>query len=240
MEWVTLKVSVRDKKGTKNCRRMRKGGTVPAVLYGRKEPEQLLSIDKKEAAKLLAQHIHLVNLAMPGATEKVVVRDIEYDGLLEEVKHIDFVRIALDEMLNISVDIILKGHPKGVTEGGVLEQNLRALNIKCLPTAIPDKIELDISGLELEGLLRVKDIKLPKDVTAVTDGEVVVAGVHKPKEEVVAPAPAEGPAAEPEVITKKKEVEEEAGEGKSATVGADKKAAAPTDKAAAKTKEEKK
>lgn len=239
MEWVTLKVSVRDKKGSKNCRRLRKSGTVPAVLYGRKEPEQLLSVDRKEAAKLLAKHTHLVSLALPGATEKVVVREIEYDGLSEEIKHIDFVRIALDEMLSVAVDITLKGHPKGVTEGGVLEQNLRSLNIKCLPTAIPDKIELDISGLELEGLLRVKDIKLPKDVTAVTDGEVVVAGVHKPKEEVVAPTPAEGAAAEPEVITKKKEVEEEAAEGK----GAEKKAAgpvAPADKAAAKPKEEKK
>ncbi|MFH1226294.1 MAG: 50S ribosomal protein L25 [Planctomycetota bacterium] len=244
MEWVKVQVNLRDKKGTSNCQRMRKGGQTPAVLYGRKEQVQMLVLDEKEAAKLLSRHTHLVSLEFPKGSEKVVVKEIKYDGLKEKITHIDFVRIAMDEMLSISIDIILKGHPKGITDGGVLEQNLRTLNVKCLPTAIPEKIEVDVANLELGGLIRVKDIKLPKGVTAATDGEVVIAGVHKPKEEIVEPTPLEGAAAEPEVIVKKKEVE---GEETAETKGADKAApvekkpaAAGADKASAKGKEEKK
>jgi large subunit ribosomal protein L25 len=223
MEWVTVKASIREKIGTSNCRRLRKTGVVPAVLYGRKEAVQMLNIERKDAAKMLAHHTHLLNLAMPTATEKVVVKEIKYDGLREEVMHIDFVRIAMDEQLNISVDIILKGHPKGILEGGVMEQNLRALNINCLPTAIPEKIEVDVSGMEIGALIRVKDIKLPSGVTAATDAEVVVVGVHKPREEVVAATPLEGAPTQPELIVKKKEVEDEEADAKSG----DKKAAAP-------------
>lgn len=233
METMTLKAELRDKKGSKHCRRMRKQGAIPAVLYGHKENPVMLSVGLKEATKLISQRHRLVKLALADKTEQVFVKDVKYDSLTESLVHIDFTRVAMDEMMTLSVEIVLKGHPKGIIEGGVLEQNLRNLNIKCLPTEIPAKIEVDVAPLGIGDLVRVKDVKLPKGVTATVDGEVVVAGVHLPKEEVVAPTPAEGAAlAEPEVLTAKKETAE--GEEKEKGKGAEKTAAKPeADKKAA-------
>jgi large subunit ribosomal protein L25 len=207
MELISLKAEIRTKKGSKESRRLRKQNVIPAVLYGGKDTNELLTISKKEALKLSGYGTRLIDLILPQKTERVVVKDLKYSAVDEAIVHIDFTRVAMDELLTVSVEIILKGAPKGVKEGGVLEQNLRHLNIKCLPEAIPEKIEANVSHLELNSLLRVKDLSLPKGVNTSVSPEVVVAGVHLPKVEEVVPAPTET-VAEPEVITQKKPTEE--------------------------------
>ena len=207
MELISLKADIRTQKGSKESRRLRKQNIIPAVLYGGKDANELLMISKKEALKLSGHGTRLIELILPSKTERVVVKDLKYSAVDEAVVHIDFARVAMDELLTVSVEIILKGAPKGVKEGGVLEQNLRHLTVKCLPMAIPERISADVSHLELGGLLRVKDLSLPKDVNTSVGPEVVVAGVHLPKVEEVAPAPTEA-IAEPEVITQKKPTEE--------------------------------
>lgn len=212
MEIIMIKADVREKIGSKEAQRLRKSNLVPAVLYGGKDKNQLLSIPKKEAWKLLGHGTRLIDLAFSNKTERVLVKDLKYNTVDEAIIHIDFARVAMDELLSISVAIILKGTPKGAKEGGVLEHNLRNLNVKCLPAAIPEKIELDISGLEVGDILRVKDLKLPEGVTTTVALDIAVAGVHMPKVEEVAPVAAEVTTAEPEVITAKKP-EEETAEG---------------------------
>lgn len=206
MEWLTLKAELRDKKGTRQCHHLRKNGFIPAILYGRGAPEQLLMIAKKEIRPVLEKGVHLVNLAHAQRTEQAYIKEMQFDPLGEMLLHIDFTRIAMDETITVDVEINLKGQPKGIIEGGVLEQNLHHLSVQCLPDKIPARIEVDISELELNGLIRVKDVVCPPGVTLATEPEVVVVGVHmkKEEEEVVAAAVEPG-AAEPEVITEKKE-----------------------------------
>ncbi|MEW6027491.1 MAG: 50S ribosomal protein L25 [Planctomycetota bacterium] len=213
METILVKAELRDKMGTKECRRMRQNSRVPAVIYGGKDANQALVVDKKEAFKLLGHTARLIDLVMPGKTEKVLVKELKYNAAEEVITHIDFARVAMDEFITVHTEIVLKGTPKGVKEGGVLEHTIKSLTIKCLPTAIPEKIEVDVSNLELNGLIRVKDLVLPKGVTTAVASDMAVAGVHLPKvEEVAPPTPAEGAPAEPEVITAKKPAEDAEGE----------------------------
>lgn len=230
METISVKAELREKKGTKECRRMRLQSLVPAVIYGGKDANQALVVNKKEASKLLGHTARLIDLVLPNKTEKVLVKELKYNAAEEFITHIDFARVAMDEFITVHIEIILKGTPKGVKEGGVLEHTLKSINVKCLPTAIPEKIEVDVSNLELNSLIRVKDLTLPKDVTTVVAPDVAVASVHLPKvEEVAPPTPAEGAPAEPEVITAKKPAEEAEGEAgaKAPGVKQDAKAAAP-------------
>ncbi|MFH0888965.1 MAG: 50S ribosomal protein L25 [Planctomycetota bacterium] len=207
MELMSLKADIRTQRGTKESRQLRKLNIIPAVLYGGKDDNIMLMLSKKEAFKLLGHGTRLIELILPSKTERVVVKDLKYSAVDEAIIHVDFTRVAMDVLLTVSVEIILKGVPKGVKEGGVLEQNLRHLTIKCLPMAIPERIDVDVSHLELDGLLRVKDLSLSKDVNTTVSPEVVVAGVHMAKVEEVAPVLSET-TAEPEVITQKKPTEE--------------------------------
>jgi large subunit ribosomal protein L25 len=230
METISVKAELREKKGSKECRRMRLQSLVPAVIYGGKDANQALVVNKKDALKLLGHSARLIDLMLPGKTEKVLVKELKYNAADEVITHIDFARVAMDEFINVQVEVILKGVPKGVKEGGVLDHTLKSINIKCLPTAIPEKIEFDVSHLELNGLIRVKDLTLPRGVTATVAPDVAVAGVHLPKvEEVAPPTPVEGAPAEPEVITAKKPTEEDEAEAGAKAPGAkpDAKAVAP-------------
>lgn len=213
MEWITIKAEPRTEKGSISCRHLRKKGLIPAIVYGRKEPEEFLTINLKDLVSALHKGARLINLAISDKTEMVLIKDVQFDRIKEKLIHMDFNRISLDEMLTMEIDITLKGHPKGVVAGGVLEQNLHRLTIQCLPTNIPSNIELDVSAMEIGELVRVKDLPLPEKVKAVTDAGIVVAGVHQPKVEEVAP-PTEVSAIEPEVLTAKKEAPEEGAEGK--------------------------
>jgi large subunit ribosomal protein L25 len=124
--------------------------------------------------------------------------------------HIDFVRILMDEKIRVTVPVHLNGTAIGVKEGGILDWQVRDLHFECLPNAIPDSIEIDISPLAHHQYYRVSDLKLPEGVKVLDDPERVVVGVTHARAEVVAEPAAEGAApAEPEVI-KKGKVEEEA------------------------------
>jgi large subunit ribosomal protein L25 len=210
MEVMTLKAQIRDKKGSKECDRLRKQKMLPAVLYGGEGKNELLVVPYKEAYKLLGYSTRLIDLILGDKTEKVMVKDLKYSSIDESIVHIDFVRVTLDEMITVSVEVLLKGIPKGVKEGGVLDHNLKQIAIKGLPATIPEKIEVDVGNLELNGLIRVKDITLPSGITTTVGQDVVIVGVHPPRVEEVAPVPG-GAIIEPEVITQKKPLEETEG-----------------------------
>jgi len=137
---------------------------------------------------------------------------------------VDFTRIAMDQLLTIEVPLILKGKPVGVSEeGGVLDQYVKVLKIQCLPDAIPDQIEADVTALKKDVKFTVKDLPLPAGIKAAQDADLLLAIVQEHKVEEIAPAAAAAGPVEPEVIKKAKEAEEGAeGEAK-----AEKKEAAP-------------
>src|SRR5213595_3688200 len=208
--------------GTKNdARRVRRGGKVPAVVYGAGKAALPLSVDPRQVSRILHSetgHNTVFDLAVDGERTKVMIVDWQYEPIKGALLHIDLKRIAMDQKLKVNVSIELVGEPAGVKQqGGILEQILREVEIECLPTDIPSHIEADVSELVFGKVLRVADLPHGERLKFLSDPNQPVAHVITVKEEV-APTPeavaAEAGAvpAEPEVIKKgKQEVEGEEG-----------------------------
>ncbi len=222
-ETFSLKAEGRKDLGTRRARKFRDGGLVPAVMLRKSEAPVNLLVPVKDLEKLLKKGARIVDLAHPGGKDRVFVKEVQYDHFGDKVYHVDFARIAMDEVLTLEVSLVLKGKPAGVVEeGGVLDQYVKVLKIQCLPTAIPDLIEVDVTALKKDQHLQIKDIKAPEGVKLLQDPEVVVAAVTEHKLEEIAPAAVTPGPAEPEVIKKEKAAAEGA-EGEKAEKGGEKK-----------------
>lgn len=200
--------------GTRPSKRYRLEGKIPAVLsYKREKPVNLL-VPAREFEKILNKRARILNLAHPAGKDKVFIKEVQWDHLGERIVHVDFTKVAKDELLTLEVPLELKGKPVGVTEeGGVLDQYVKTLKVQCLPDAIPDRIEADVAGLKKDQMLHVKELKLPAGVKVLNDPELTLAAVTEHKIEEVTPAAAATPGPlEPEVI-KKEKAEEPAEEG---------------------------
>ena len=210
-EQFSIKAEKREALGTRVSRRLRKSGKLPAVLARKGEEPLHLLVDAKEFSQLVKKHARLINLDHPAGKDKVFIKEVQYDHLDEHAIHVDFTKVAMDQLLTIEVPLILKGKPVGVTEeGGVLDQYVKVLKIQVLPDAIPDHIEADVAGLKKDVKFQIKDLVLPAGVKSTQDPELLVAIVQEHKVEEVAPAAAATGAVEPEVIKKPKELEEDA------------------------------
>ncbi len=215
MKKVAVQAEPRTAHGSAPCRKLRYQGVVPAVVYGRTIQPQALQLKVSEIAAMLKQGQRMVDLTTPAGIQKVFIREVQYDATGENVLHVDFNQVAMDEELTLDVVLELTGKPVGVTaEGGVLSQFVKVLSVRCLPDAIPEKLSADVSGLKLDENLHISDLKVPAGVTIVAATEMVLASVRPPQVEEVAPVAAEVGPVEPEVIGKKPaegeaEVEEE-------------------------------
>lgn len=197
----------RSELGSRANKRLRDAGFIPGVIYGHKEAVVPVTLPKKETVTYLNRGAHLFDLAVDGRSEKVLVKEVQYDHLGIEVIHVDFARVSLDEKVEVTVPLELKGTPKGESEGGVLQQIVNELHVECLVTDIPDVIRFNVSELGLNSVLHIKELQLPKGVRVLQDEDLIVATVREIAETTEeAAAPAEG-AAEPEVIGKKEEDE---------------------------------
>ena len=190
--------------GSRANKRLRETGKVPGVVYGHKEAVVPVALPKKELVNHLNKGAHVFDLGMDGKTEKVLVKEVQYDHLGMEVLHVDFARVSLDEEVDVTVPLELKGEPKGEKDGGVLQQVISELELRCKVTDIPDVIKHDVSQLALNDVVHIKDLKLPPNVKALQDEDLVVAQVREIVEETTTEPAAEG-TAEPEVIGKKPE-----------------------------------
>ncbi len=225
--------------GNKNhARRVRRDGKIPAVLYGANKDSLSVSVDPRQVSRILhseAGHNTIFDLALNGGERtKAMIVDWQYEPIKGKLLHIDLKRIAMDKALRVSVPIVLKGEAAGVkTEGGIMEQILREVEIECLPGDIPSHIDADVSHMVFGTVLRVSELPHDPKLKFLTDANQPVAHVTSVKEEVVATPEAvaaeAGAPAEPEVIKKgKQEVEGEEG------------AEAPAEKAEKGEKKEKK
>jgi large subunit ribosomal protein L25 len=218
-EQLAIKAEARDMLGTRVARRYRKSGKVPAVLARKGEKPVHLLVDSRELERLVKKHARIIDLNHPAGRDKVFIREVQYDHLDEHPIHVDFSRVAMDEMLTLEVPLMLKGKPVGVTEeGGVLDQFVKVLRIQCLPDSIPDHLEWDVTSIKKDQKLLVKDVVPPKGVKVLNEPDLVLAVVQEHKVEEIVPAAVATPGPiEPEVIKKEKgeEVAEE-GEKKEA------------------------
>ena len=210
--------------GTKNdARRVRRSGLIPAVVYGAGLESAAIAVDPKQIRRILNSetgHNSIFDLAFDGKSAKVMIVDWQYEPIKGALLHVDLKRIAMDKALRVSVPILMKGEAPGVkTQGGILEQLLREVEIECLPGDIPGHIDADISNLMFGQVIRVSDLPHAGTLKFITDENQPVAHVVAVKEVVEAAPAAEGveaaaAPAEPEVIKKgKQEVEGEAAEG---------------------------
>jgi large subunit ribosomal protein L25 len=209
----------REGKFNKNAaRRVRVKGRIPAVVYGAQEPSVAVEVDPKQILRILhseAGHNSIFDLEIGDAKAKAMIVDWQYEPIKGSLLHIDLKRIALDKAIRVEVPIQLVGVPVGVkTQGGILDQVLREVEIECLPTDIPSHIDVDVSELAFGDVLRVSDLPHGGKLKYLTDENSTVAHVVSIKEEVVATpdavAVAAATPAEPEVVKKGKQETAEA------------------------------
>jgi large subunit ribosomal protein L25 len=219
--------------GTKNhARRVRREGKIPGVVYGAGKNATPVSVDPRHVMRILRSdsgHNTIFDLALDGERTKAMIVDWQYEPIKGSLLHIDLKRIAMDKALRVNVPIVLQGVPVGVkTEGGILEQMLREVEIECLPADIPGHIDVDVSELTFGKVLRVSDLPHNPKLKFLSDANQPVAHVTSVKEEVAptpeAAAEAAAAPAEPEVIKKGKAETEEEGEAGASEKGAEKKA----------------
>ncbi|MBN2022891.1 MAG: 50S ribosomal protein L25 [Pirellulales bacterium] len=209
----TLQVGLRDSRGKRNARRMRKGGAIPAILYGHGQDCVALSVPADAMGAALRHGSRVVELA-GAVTESALIRELQWDTWGTRLLHIDFTRVSADEMVTVTVAVELRGEAPGVKAGGMIEHFVHEVEIECLATAVPDKLAVNVNHLELGGGVTVADLPLPQGARCLDDPETVVVQcvlpTEAPEEQAVEGAEGE---AEPEVIGGRKEKEEESEEG---------------------------
>ncbi|MBL7140482.1 MAG: 50S ribosomal protein L25 [Planctomycetes bacterium] len=209
----TLHAKKRDVAGTKACRRLREAGDIPAVVYGHKEDAVPIQVSAEELDQALRSRSRMFDLRIGRKKESVLLKAIQHDAFGDVIIHADFVRVAMDEAIEIEVPIALKGAPK--VEHAVLQQTLDALKIECLPGDIPERILCLVAALQVGDSVTVADLQVPAGVKVLTDPEVVVATLSPAvAAEAAIEEAAAAAAAEPEVIGRKPDEEGEAGEEK--------------------------
>jgi large subunit ribosomal protein L25 len=219
----TLEAVKRDGRGKNEGNRLRASGKIPAVVYGSRQegkaPEGVaLAVDPKQLLRILHSESGantLINLKVDGSEARVMVKEYQLDPITHALLHADFYQLAMDKAITVTVPIVLKGEPRGVkVQGGLLDFVTRDIQVLCLPTDIPEHIDVDVSELMLNQSIRVRDLAQSDKWKSVTDGETMLVHVVMPKVEEVAATPetaAAAPAAgaEPEVIKKGKEEKDE-------------------------------
>jgi large subunit ribosomal protein L25 len=226
MKNVALTVQVRNDIGKGVARKLRASGKVPAVLYGQGMKPLALFADEKILVDLISSistENTLIDLMVEGYRKKplkALIREVQRHHYKSKILHVDFYQVSLQKKIHVEVPISLLGTPEGVKNfGGVLERHMREVTILCLPTDIPEKVELDVSGLGLNDSVRVEDIIL-QNAEILDDRSQPIATVIPPtvmKEAEEAEEAAEEAEEEPEVVgkEKKEKAEEEAGADKS-------------------------
>lgn len=218
-----------ESRGKNEARRVRVTGSIPAVVYGAGRDSLAITVNPKQITKILhseSGHNTIFDLNVAGEKQKVMIVDWQYDPIKDRLLHIDLKRIDMAKALRVKVTINLTGTAEGVkTQGGILDQVLREVEIECLPSDIPSGFDLDVTSLVFGQVLRVKDLPHGGKVKFITDEDQAVAHITSVKEEVTptaeeAAAAAAATPAEPEVIKKgKQETEEGAAPAEKAPAG---------------------
>jgi large subunit ribosomal protein L25 len=214
-----LEATVRTTSGKNEARRTRRGGKVPAVVYGAasegaSREAVAIAVDPKPLLKILHSEAGantLISLKLDGVDTKVLVKDFQLDPITHQVLHADFYRVAMDRTIEVTIPVVVKGDARGVKlQGGLLEFVRREVEIECLPSEIPEHIEIDVTELMVGQGIRVRDVVANAKWKPVTDADTMLVHVILPKAEESAAAAAETatPGSEPEVIKKGKKEEE--------------------------------
>ncbi|MGI6610318.1 MAG: 50S ribosomal protein L25 [Limnochordia bacterium] len=210
MASLAIQAVTRQATGKGAARRARAAGKAPAVMYGVGIDSRLLELDARELERLVEQGAHgrLITLSLDGETRAVILKDVQRHPVKGTVLHVDFHAVALDEVLQTSVVVIITGDAEREDDGGVLVHGTRELIVECLPTDIPEHFEADVSGLEIGGTVRAEDVVMPPGVSLVSDPDTVIASVVIPRSVIEEDEEDEEEQAEPELIGESDDDEE--------------------------------
>lgn len=199
MEQRLLNANERSAYGKNAAIKMRKAGRIPAVMYDRHGKSVSLDVDEGEFMRLfkLVTESTIVTLNASGKDYEVFIKDFQHDIVTDKIKHIDFYEVERGKPLRTKVKIKLQGSPEGVRHGGILETGITELELECLPKNLPPRIVVDVSALDVNQSLHVRDIKLPEAVTVLTSDDITVAAIKFAAAETSAPVAEETAEAAP-------------------------------------------
>lgn len=185
----TIKAEQRGNLTKSERKALRAKGKIPAVVYGKKIPHTPIVIDEKELTAVLRTNPHaIIEMEVPGLEKQpVMINEVQRDTILRNVTHVDFHQINMDEPVNTTVRLDYVGDAVGVREGGILQVQYHEILIRCLPTQIPEAIEVDISGLEVGSNILVSELKVPPSIEVKAEAGDVLVTILAPQKEAVEP-----------------------------------------------------
>ncbi len=199
MRQVSFTVEVRKKTGKEAAKKLRKQGLIPAILYGPQTDPVPLTVRLNELKKILLRHRGeqiIFNLTVQGngqSTQKMaLIKELQYHPVTDEIIHADFYEVRMDRPVEVDVPVEIVGKAKGVERGGLLEVLMHEITVSCLPDRIPDKIEIDVSELDVGDTLHIRDLTPPEGVSFAEDPEAPVVTIVEVEEEGAGEEEAEG------------------------------------------------
>ena len=207
-----LEAQVREQTGSRAAAQVRKQGRIPAIVYGHKQEPLAISLDAHDFVEGLHHGHRLMDIKVGDQTEKMMLKDLQYDYLGRDIVHADLIRVDVTETVKVTVPIELKGTAQGTHEGGIVEEHADRLEVECLVTNMPEALVVPVKEVGVGDVLHAGDIALPEGVKLVSPPETIVVTCHlvaaaKTTEELEEEAPTA-----PEVIGEKKAESEEEGE----------------------------
>ncbi|MBO2532627.1 MAG: 50S ribosomal protein L25 [Thermoactinomycetaceae bacterium] len=180
---LTLTAEKREARPRSTVTRLRRQGRIPGVLYGKNRDNRLLHVDQGELVRLLQQEgsSAVLQLQLEGETQAVIIQELQRDPVKGQILHVDFKAIRMDEPVEKEVPLKLEGEAPGEKAGGVLQQQLRYVEIRCLPSQLPGEISVDVSNLEIGDVLTLAEVPLPEGVELLSDPDQVVVSVVEPQ-----------------------------------------------------------
>ncbi|MCD6265549.1 MAG: 50S ribosomal protein L25/general stress protein Ctc [Deltaproteobacteria bacterium] len=187
MAAIQLDSKKRTMTGKGSARKLRSGGRLPGILYGPNTSPIRLSLDYKQFQKILRERsaeniIFALRIDSNGKNQpkRVMIKEIQKDPVTREYLHVDFYEISMEKELEVDIPVYLVNTPIGVKAGGILEHIRRELKISCMPKNLIDKIEVDVSGLDIGQSLHIEDINLAPGLKSIEDGDLTIATVVAP------------------------------------------------------------
>tara|TARA_B100000035_G_C20998156_1_gene553507 strand:+ start:247 stop:930 length:684 start_codon:yes stop_codon:yes gene_type:complete len=176
-----LDIEIRESVGKKATKATRRDGKIPSTLYFKGDEPESIVVDKIKLYQALKSDQRVYEVELSGESQYVMVKDVQYHPVTDEIMHLDFMRVRRSEKMTISVPLVLVGKPIGVTEGGILSQALNQIEISCFPTNVPDQIEMNIDHMELNSSISVADVIIDDDeVDILSSSEINVATITAP------------------------------------------------------------
>ena len=191
METIGMEVQKREALGKGASKKMRREGIVPAVIYGLTIDTTPLEISFKDLSKILdtaGRENVLIEVKITGVNKTalkktVIIKDVQRDVVRGDIKHVDLFEVQMDKVIRVSVPIHITGEAKGVELGGILQHETRELEIECLPSDIPESIDVDVTDLDIGGSFHVRDLEVEEKIKILVDGEQNIVSVVLPQKE---------------------------------------------------------